>query len=966
MMRPLAVLAVSVLCLTCPLRSAETASADAVQVRNPATPPTLDGDLTDPCWMQADWQSGLREHADPDQPAKHDTRFAFITDGESLFMAATMIEPATDRLVARAERRDAHVYRDDCIQLFIDPNRTDTDYFTFSVNSRGTVRDTKGKNIAWNAEIRAMASVSAATWCVEIEIPLCDLELAPGTAATPWGFNLTRVRRAGAGAELSTFARIRGTFHQPTEFRPLHLPSEMLRPYLWHISAPDTCEISLVESQPALQTRIQIGNATGRFRFFHVQAGVRSTDTSAQGQPVRDGLDDGDQHFVALSTPTAGLEQGMLVVSVTDALHPERVYARRQFPARLAYSPIRITLTAPWYKNAIFATQDLATVECDVQSDLPEEQLSALTLVGRLWCADRAIGAPVRRAPARRMASLSLSVSDLPVGSYTLVVALMDRAGNTVHQATTPLRKLPPHEGEVRFDRNMACLVDGKPFLPFGWFGVRMEQMEAFAKDGCNTIGAYGPTCTSLSDADVKAYLDRAHKLGLKVLCRPQPSLAIVRSAQRLLTDDETNAIRELVRKWRDHPALLGWYMCDEPEGHAEPLERRLQEYRIVAEEDPFHPAIVLNNTVPGIHKYHLAGDLLMPDVYPGFLRAGGASRIKRPTDAMVACREATDGRKPVWVTPQGHIQMVDGHRAPTFRELRNQAWQCVAHDAMGLFWYRDSFVNNLVHTKVGMPYIQRELRAVLPAVRTKSVPNLVRTNAKAGELSVGAKQLGQHLLIIAVSLSTTELAVEFTVDGLGNTPLTVLSEARRIMPNGGRFSDLLKPYEAHVYSTDTRVPPLPSIAQIEKAIDAEIDARCKPGNLAYFTTGARVNPQHHDGQSYFLHDGSVDGVFWPREWGKVSHPLPNWIDVVFPKPTRVARVAVYSSPARDGSPVLQDAAIQIQANGIWRTVADVANCRENPATFTFKATETNCVRLLVTRAQTGRIRLQEIEVYAE
>ena len=958
---------VLLLCLTA-CWAARFAPAREVRVTYLGEAPTVDGRLDEPCWGQAVWNSGLVQHADPGQAAKHDTRFALACDDEFLFVGAEMSEPAPDRLSAAIEQRDGNIYRDDCIQLFIDPDRTDADYFSFSLNSRGQFRDTKKTTIAWNADLRAAAQVGDHEWSVEAAIPLGDLELTPASCTAPWGCNLTRVRRVGTAAKLSTFAPLRASFHQPEQFVPCHVPVEPLTPYVWDISAPDRVSVTLVAGVPAVATGVQVKNLTARFAFFLIQASVHGANGHAAGQRTRDGIDAGDAHLAQVSTPVGPVEKGMFVVSLFDALRPTRLLARRQFVADdLAYSPIHIALREPWYKNAIFATQQLEAVVCEVRSDLPETALASLTLTAGVYAMDGTpVAAPVALQPAKRALIVSIPIPGLRSGEYRVRVALLDAAGKAAHSTSLALRRLAPLAGEVRFDRNMACLVDGKPFFPFGWFGVSAEQMERFAADGYNTIGAYGPTCTSLNDDQVRAYLDQAHGLGMKVICRPQPSLAVVRSAQRLLSDDEAGAMRELVRKWREHPAVLAWYMCDEPEGHSQPLERRMQEYRLVDEEDPYHPAIVLNNTVPGIHKYHPSGDLLMPDVYPGFLTAGGASRIDRPMNAMSACREATDGRKPVWITPQGQIQMVEGHRAPTFRELRNQAWQGAAHDAMGFFWYRDCFLVNLVESKLGVPAIHREMLALLDAVRTKSVPGLVTADAKPEDLTVAAKRHGEHVTLIAVSLSTAKQHAAVQVTGLGNRALTVLSEARAVHVRDGRFEDDFEPYEAHVYTTDTTVRSLPTVRDTETGIRTEFRARHKPGNLAYHRTGARIAPEHHGGQAAFLNDGSTVGVYWPRQWGKVTHPLPNWVEVVFPLPQTVGRVEVYSVCAPDTPPTLLDAQVQVcGADGAWTDLASVRQNAVEPTTFRFSPVATERLRLRITDARGKRIRLQEIEVYA-
>jgi len=636
--------------------------ARSIAVTEISLRPTLDGRLDDACWSQAAWNSGFVQHRDPDEQAEHDTRFTVACDDQFLFIAAAMTEPMPSGLVANIEQRDGNIYRDDCIQIFIDPDRKDTGYFSFSINSRGKFRDTMGTTVLWNSDAQAAAHVDAKQWSLEAVIPFGDLELTPECCTAPWGVNVTRVRRAGKPAVLSTFAPLRGTFHQPDKFVSCHVPIEPLKSYLWDVSGPDRISVTLVDGVPAVATGVQVSNLTERFAFFLVRASVHGGNEQTLGELVRDGLDASDSHFTQVTTPVGLIRKGMFVVSLFDALQPTRLLARRQFVADdIAYSPVSVTLRVPWYKNAIFATQQLEAVECEVRSDLPEADLAGLTLAANVYTENGApAAAPVTLQPAARNMVVSIPIPGLRVGEYQVRVSLLDAAGKAVHVASVQLRKLAPREGEVNFDRNMACLIDGKPFFPFGWFGVRAEQMEQFAAEGYNTIGAYGPTCTNLSDGEVRAYLDKAHSLGLKVICRPQPSLAVVRSAQRLLTDSEADAMRELIRKWREHAAVLAWYMCDEPEGHAQPLERRMQEYRLVDAEDPYHPAIVLNNTVPGIHKYHPAGDLLMPDVYPGFLIAGDASRIHRPMNAMIACREATGGRKPVWITPQGQIQVVD------------------------------------------------------------------------------------------------------------------------------------------------------------------------------------------------------------------------------------------------------------------------------------------------------------------
>ncbi len=43
-----------------------------------------------------------------------------------------------------------------------------------------------------------------------------------------------------------------------------------------------------------------------------------------------------------------------------------------------------------------------------------------------------------------------------------------------------------------------------------------------------------------------------------------------------------------------DHPALLAWYISDEPTGHNMPAENLERSYRIVRELDPYHPVTIV------------------------------------------------------------------------------------------------------------------------------------------------------------------------------------------------------------------------------------------------------------------------------------------------------------------------------------------------------------------------------------
>ncbi len=61
------------------------------------------------------------------------------------------------------------------------------------------------------------------------------------------------------------------------------------------------------------------------------------------------------------------------------------------------------------------------------------------------------------------------------------------------------------------------------------------------------------------------------------------------------ITDEEkkTRLINE-IETFRDHPALLGWYISDEPNGRKIAPEELGKVYRTVKQYDPWHPVSIV------------------------------------------------------------------------------------------------------------------------------------------------------------------------------------------------------------------------------------------------------------------------------------------------------------------------------------------------------------------------------------
>ena len=139
--------------------------------------------------------------------------------------------------------------------------------------------------------------------------------------------------------------------------------------------------------------------------------------------------------------------------------------------------------------------------------------------------------------------------------------------------------------------------------------------------------------------------------------------------------------IQETVTLVKDHPALLGYKVQDEPYQKGEPEEEMMLTYAAIRNADPHHP--VYNDDSPqGCYPYlYRYSDMIDIDFYG----ASDANAGRIMTDVMDLAAEACKGRKPFFVMQQcfennGYLASVD--------ELRHIAYQSFFSGASGYDLY--------------------------------------------------------------------------------------------------------------------------------------------------------------------------------------------------------------------------------------------------------------------------------------
>lgn len=869
-----------------------------------AGPVAVDGRMDEALWAELPVFTGLTVLGEPDKLAEVQTEFRLAHDNANLYVFAKAFEPQMDSLRARWTERDGRVWTDDNITITVAATAGRENYVTFIVNSLGVFYDglhLQGGIVSvteYDTAFEAAASLGEGSWTVEAKIPFADLGLDESSRG-PWGVNLGRQRYAAGVRESSSLAPMTSYgFHFPRLFLPATLEGLDVSPYLWNISLPAQGRIAPDDEGLRYASTAHLWNATGRRRVFDILAELRQGEVSLARRQWRTFLDAGQfrQFDVDLPAPTAG--EAELRVSVLDA--QGRTLAWERTPVNLAWSPSQIDVRVPFYKNAIFATEDVEELVADVKVNLPEAGLAEATLTARLLDGEgRALGERVFQ-PAAAVQEVRFPAGDMEVGEYALTAQVSGVPGAEA-AARERIRKLPPAPGsEVRLAEDLTPLVNGEPFLPFGFWGGHVVE---------NQIGAK-TTAVHLAHphSDIVSRLDRCHELGLMAIIVPYPRSAVSPHGGEPKTyplkEEEAEEIREHIRNVRGHPALLGYYPCDEPEVSRTAVEWLEGVYRILDEEDPYHPVILTNNTMAGIRRYPATADILMPDQYPNFLEGGHAAQpIETITMYMEECWEAGGGRKGIWIVPHWfNYGLFDraGSRAPNLEEVRNMFWQAVIAGAKGFFGYRATYTGNYSGLKYGIPYLSEEAQVLRGAILANNREGAARlVSGDAPLLKHGVRTAGDHHYLFVVNCATEAARFEFQLaPDLAGASWHVFAEGRPAPVRGSRLADELGAYGTRIYTTDREAAEAVSLTEVRAKAAAFDEALVRPGNLAHISRGVRVRASSSRTQAYAetVADGSVNmnpgAVGWyPTDPEAGEH----WVEIAFPREEAVAKVVVHS-----------------------------------------------------------------------
>lgn len=183
-------------------KAAEIANWPSLEARRAVEPIKMDGNLDDAAWKQAAPATAFSVYQDRYRRAPILTEVRVCYDDKFLYFGVVCHEPYMDEVVNPHTRRDDSVWDDDCIEIFLDPNRTYAQMFEFELGPEGGIVDCLNvweiSFMQYDPPRTDKISRSADRWCAEIAIPLESLGAKPPRPGDAWLCNIVRCRPKSA------------------------------------------------------------------------------------------------------------------------------------------------------------------------------------------------------------------------------------------------------------------------------------------------------------------------------------------------------------------------------------------------------------------------------------------------------------------------------------------------------------------------------------------------------------------------------------------------------------------------------------------------------------------------------------------------------------------------------------------------------------------------------------------------
>lgn len=925
--------------------------------------PNMDGKLDDACWQSAkpDKRFTIMNTTDA---SKFATAVYVLYDDKAIYIGVRCEEPNAASIKAVKTTRDGAIFQNDCIEIMLDPTHGKNDYYHFAIDASGGIFDracTQGGYIgdtSWDAEVTAKSFIGDKFWSCEVAIPFYSLGITSKVKST-WGLNVCREKMAPS--ELSSIAE-KGAFNIAGSFVELRGIDVDFSQYCYAIGSP-VSRTFVKDGALDVQLDVPVQNETGKDQEALVECWLISPSGKTHVTSTPTALAAGKE-----TSLTAGkfvlVEQGKYTcfvrVSTPKTKQPLAV-KRNVLP--IEYVPMAIRLVEPWYRDAIFETQQIKEVLLDLELRMKAEELKWATAEVSIREAGGAKPIESKKlADLKEKTRVNFDATKLPQGKLEIAAILKSKDGKTMAETTYALQKLPYKQGEVWLGKDLQWRVDGKPFFMNGaWNHTEdfVPEFNVFTSEMPGEVKLL--TCKLMNDIYYKT---------------------AKRMQEGKLSAEDLEMCRAIAREFKDKPRFFAYYLSDEPECLGYLAYALEQAYQAVRDEDPYHPIIVSNDSLEGLKNYARCAEINGLHPYPVILkdkRINDLTAVASFVETAQKLFRDSAHKQTIAYLHQGFNygdESAINNRQPNYLEYRNQDLLAVICGAKGFLQFNRG-VAHYPELYIGMPHLTKELAYLGPVVLA---PQAAAAPASASKtMKMLLKELDGDLYLLACNAAMEPCEATITMPGASQLAkkLAVISEERNVKVKRDTFTDKFDTFEAHVYTTSKKKPDLLTVKEICCLIDEANQKRKKPGNLVFQMfegDGVVVRASTNAGGGRRPENGlwhMVDGVLDMGETGGIDpynnlrwkdttpNVFPDWLEIQMPAPRRIGRVVVY--PFKKS---LKDYAVQAFVGGEWKDVDKVAGKNDDMITHTFEPVTTDRIRLWITAANGPHSWVTEVEVY--
>ncbi len=760
--------------------------------------PVVDGRLDEAVWARAAEADGFALLNTGDRPARPETSVKVLTDGVCLFLGFRCADPSMGALVSRPRSRDGQVFLDDSVEVILDPTNERRTLFHLAANAHGSAWDTSAtvrrsavtEDEKWNGSWKVATSRGADSWVAEWRIPLAELGI-PDRFPVTLGVNLCRTRPRGV-LEFSSWSPCGVRFVEPESLGEIVIPDSSGQSYAGLL--PTGREI--VRGRPLVVR--QGPPPLPRAGMVRYEVALTGPDGAVQSG-----------HSADFALPDRGTITVPLPV-LPNADGPHRLVARlrdAQTSQPLAVVTrdyeVRPELELKVNPSDLYSHRFAVTLRVRHPGASAPRSEIRLALVG-----DGGFPVESRTVSLPRGGSIpvAFSLRGRPAGKYQAKAELHLRGRILASGASAPLAYHPAPKVALGPDGYLRC--GGRPFFPVGMYtlqdrGGRHDDLLALARAaGFNTTVFY-----AYGLPDLVPLMDAAARTGIH-------AFVYGTDPYRLRESRSTRAgvVRDLDAR-TTHPALLGWYLVDEPEGigEADPFTVRSY-YETVKATDPHHPCslVVMSPAAAGL--YADAADVVWVDPYPV-----PDLPVTYVSDCVEGVRKSVGPDKPVWAVLQAfdwnvwRNGVISGVHRPTPGEERCMTYLALVHGAKGIiYWaYTGSkyFIRDYPDHWQVMLRLAGELRELSPVLMSGlRAPRLTITPPRATLDTMVRRHAGSYY-VFAVNRETSACKAALRLEGPRPArPIEVLFENRTVTARAdGTWQDTFDPLAVHVYRVGAR-----------------------------------------------------------------------------------------------------------------------------------------------------------------